>query len=75
MTTLRYLIGIGLEKVRKTMKISVMTVTSSLGRDSNQTPPEWKSESVSLGKYLILSFRRVLNVICPFLGNSPASEF
>ena len=24
---------------------------------------------------LFLSFRRVLNVICSFLGNSPASEF
>jgi len=38
-------------KVRKTMKTSVMTVASSLGRDSNQTPPEWKSESLSLGQY------------------------
>jgi len=26
-------------------------------------------------KYLFLSFRRVLNAICSFLGNSPASEF
>jgi len=26
-------------------------------------------------KFLFLSFRRVLNVICSFLGNSPASEF
>jgi len=25
--------------------------------------------------FLLLSFRRVLNVICSFLGNSPASEF
>jgi len=25
--------------------------------------------------FLFLSFRRVLNVICSFLGNSPASEF
>jgi len=25
--------------------------------------------------YLFLSFHRVLNVICSFLGNSPASEF
>jgi len=24
---------------------------------------------------LFLNFRRVLNVICSFLGNSPASEF
>jgi len=28
-----------------------------------------------LGIMLFLSFRRVLNVICSFLGNSPASEF
>jgi len=26
-------------------------------------------------KFLFLSFRRVLNVIYSFLGNSPASEF
>ena len=25
--------------------------------------------------FLILSFRRVLNVVCFLLGNSPASEF
>jgi hypothetical protein len=36
----RYLHG----KVRKTMKTSVMRVASSLGCDSNQMPPEWKSE-------------------------------
>ena len=25
--------------------------------------------------FLFLSFRRVLNIICSFLGNSPAPEF
>ena len=29
----------------------------------------------TLTLYMYLSFRRVLNVICSFLGNSPASEF
>jgi hypothetical protein len=45
-------------KVRKTMKISVMTVASSLGRDMNQTPPEWKSEILSLGRDCsVISFK------------------
>jgi hypothetical protein len=39
------------------MKTSVMTVARYLGRDSNQTPPEWKSESVLLGQYCsVISF-------------------
>jgi len=29
----------------------------------------------SIKLFLLLSFRRVLNVICSFLGNSSASEF
>jgi hypothetical protein len=45
-------------KVRKTIKISVMTVASSLGRDMNQTPPEWKSEILSLGRDCsVISFK------------------
>ena len=28
-----------------------------------------------LGKYRFLNFRRVLNVVCFLLGNSPATEF
>jgi hypothetical protein len=42
----RYLPG----KVRKTMKTSVRTVARLLGHDSNQTPPELKSESLSVGQ-------------------------
>jgi len=32
-------------------------------------------DKMEVGKFLFLIFRRVLNVICSFLGNSPASEF
>jgi hypothetical protein len=45
-------------KIRKTTKTSVMTVAGALGRDSKQTPPEWKSESLSLGQNCsVISFK------------------
>jgi len=34
-----------------------------------------KTKGPTLLEFLFLSFRRVLNVIYSFLGNSPASEF
>jgi len=34
-----------------------------------------KSKGIMKEMVLFLSFRRVLNVICSFLGNFPASEF
>jgi len=35
----------------------------------------WRAMSNENMTFLFLSFRRVLNVICSLLGNSPASEF
>jgi len=35
----------------------------------------WRAMSNENTTFLFLSFRRVLNVICYFLGNSPVSEF
>ena len=35
----------------------------------------WRAMSNENMTFLFLSFRRVLNVICYFLGKSPASEF
>jgi len=35
----------------------------------------WRAMSNENMSFLFLSFHRVLNLICSFLGNSPASEF
>jgi len=35
----------------------------------------WQKQDSTRNRFLISNFRRVLNVVCFLLGNSPASEF
>jgi len=53
------------KKVGQKLRNSLPEYTASQSKTQREIQITWK--------FLFLSFRRVLNVICSFLGNSPAS--